>query len=56
MMGNMLGKKAGKLLRIGEAAPDFSLLDETGREIALADYRNRSAVVMVFYVMDETPN
>ena len=44
-----------KLLPVGSRAPEFRLPDETGREIALADFRGRSGVVLVFYVMDATP-
>ena len=44
-----------KLLPLGSKAPEFRLPDETGREIALADFRGRSGVVLVFYVMDATP-
>ncbi len=33
---------------VGELAPDFHLAASTGREIALADYRDRSHVVLFF--------
>ena len=33
---------------VGELAPDFQLAASTGREIALADYRDRSPVVLFF--------
>ena len=36
-------------LRVGEPAPDFSLLDAAGRPVALADYRGKKPVVLVFY-------
>lgn len=38
----------------GNPAPDFSLLDETGVERKLSDYRGRP-VVLYFYPKDDTP-
>jgi peroxiredoxin len=35
-------------LDVGDAAPDFHLPSGDGREIALADYRDRSHVVLFF--------
>lgn len=40
---------------VGDKAPDFRLRDQTGREVSLADYRGRKAVVLYFYPKDETP-
>ena len=37
------------VLRVGEPAPDFTLGDARGRPVALADYRGRAPVVLVFY-------
>jgi len=37
------------VLRIGEAAPDFTATDARGRPVTLADYRGRAPVVLVFY-------
>jgi len=39
---------------IGKLAPDFSLLDQHGREVSLGDLRGRWAVVY-FYPKDDTP-
>jgi hypothetical protein len=36
-------------LRVGERAPDFTLPDASGRPVALADYRGKKPVVLVFY-------
>src|SRR5262245_20363774 len=36
-------------LRVGERAPDFALPDAAGRTVALADYRGKKPVVLVFY-------
>jgi thioredoxin-dependent peroxiredoxin len=41
-------------LRVGSAAPDFSLPDETGRVVTLSGLRGRE-VVLVFYPGDDTP-
>ena len=43
------------LLPVGREAPDFTLLDDTGRPVSLSEHRGRNAVVLVFYPMDETP-
>jgi hypothetical protein len=37
------------VLRVGEPAPAFTLMDAKGRPVALADYRGRQPVVLVFY-------
>lgn len=36
-------------LRVGEAAPDFTLPDATGAPVSLASFRERAPVVLVFY-------
>ena len=36
-------------LTLGEPAPDFALIDAAGRRVALADYRDRKPVLLVFY-------
>ena len=43
------------MLNVGQAAPDFELQDEQGNHIRLADFRGRSAVVLMFYPADNTP-
>jgi hypothetical protein len=35
--------------RVGERPPEFTLPDAMGRPVALADYRGRKPVVLVFY-------
>jgi thioredoxin-dependent peroxiredoxin len=42
------------LTKVGEAAPDFTLPDSTGREWRLQDHRGQ-VVVLLFYPGDETP-
>jgi len=43
------------MLSIGSPAPDFDLADESGNRVRLADFRGRSAVVLMFYPGDLTP-
>lgn len=43
------------MLKVGEEAPDFALEDENGHMVSLADFKGRSAVVLMFYPADETP-
>jgi len=40
-------------LKIGDLAPDFELLSDTGRIVKLAEYRGRR-VVLYFYPKDDT--
>lgn len=40
---------ATPLVRVGEAAPDFTLPDATGAPVSLASFRERAPVVLVFY-------
>jgi len=42
-------------LKSGQTAPDFSLKDQTGKTVNLADYKGRKAVVLYFYPKDDTP-
>ena len=41
-------------LKIGDKAPDFSLLDEQGRPVSLKDYLGKNVVVLYFYPKDFT--
>ena len=36
-------------VKVGQPAPDFNLEDSNGKNIALADYRGKKNVVLVFY-------
>jgi thioredoxin-dependent peroxiredoxin len=42
-------------ISVGETAPDFSLRDQNGKTVQLADLRGKSPVVLIFYPADETP-
>jgi peroxiredoxin Q/BCP len=41
-------------LQAGDAAPDFSVLDQNGRERTLAEFRGKK-VILFFYPKDNTP-
>jgi peroxiredoxin Q/BCP len=43
-----------KRLAVGDPAPDFTLSDDTGKQVSLADFRGRS-VVVYFYPAASTP-
>lgn len=42
-------------LEEGKPAPDFSLPSSEGREVSLADFKNKKKVVLYFYPKDDTP-
>jgi peroxiredoxin Q/BCP len=44
-----------KLPQVGQTAPDFTLPSTDDRDISLADYRGKQAVVLYFYPRDDTP-
>ena len=37
-------------IRVGDTAPDFKLKDQTGKEVALHDFRGKKSVALAFYV------
>jgi peroxiredoxin Q/BCP len=41
-------------LKVGDKAPDFSLLDEHGKPVSLKDYSGKNIVVLYFYPKDFT--
>jgi len=43
-----------KALKIGDAAPDFEALSDTGKTLKLSDFRGKK-VVLYFYPKDSTP-
>jgi cytochrome oxidase Cu insertion factor (SCO1/SenC/PrrC family) len=43
------------LLKEGDKAPDFTLTDQAGKPVRLADFHGKSNVVVAFYVMAFTP-
>lgn len=42
-------------IRTGDTAPAFSLPDQSGRTIALSDFKGHKTVVLYFYPKDDTP-
>jgi peroxiredoxin Q/BCP len=44
-----------KRVRVGDAAPDFTLPDQTGTSVRLRDLIGRKTLVLYFYPKDETP-
>ncbi|MEO0899667.1 MAG: peroxiredoxin [Bacteroidota bacterium] len=42
-------------LKIGDKAPEFSLLNQNGDIINLKDYHGEKTIVLYFYPKDETP-
>ena len=37
-------------LKVGDKAPDFSVVSSTGKPVALADYLGKKNVVLFFYI------
>ncbi len=40
---------------VGQAAPDFTLKDQNGRDVRLSDFRGKKTVVLAFYIRAFTP-
>jgi cytochrome oxidase Cu insertion factor (SCO1/SenC/PrrC family) len=38
-------------LKVGDVAPDFTLPDNAGHQVHLADYRGKKNVILAFYVL-----
>ncbi|MET0343606.1 MAG: peroxiredoxin [Polyangiales bacterium] len=53
LLDTLLGRGTG--LKVGGAAPDFSLRDQNGTIVRLSDYRGKKSVVVYFYPKDDTP-
>ena len=39
----------GQSLEVGDNAPDFSLVDVSGKEITLGEFKENKNVVLIFY-------
>jgi cytochrome oxidase Cu insertion factor (SCO1/SenC/PrrC family) len=37
-------------LKVGDIAPDFTLRDQSGKEVSLKDFHGKKSVVLAFYV------
>ncbi len=42
-------------VKVGDPAPDFTLLSQSGESVSLNDFRNQKSVVLYFYPKDDTP-
>lgn len=42
-------------LNVGDPAPAFSTVDETGKAVRSSDYTGKNPVVLVFIPKDDTP-
>ena len=49
-LGSALAAQA-TTLKVGDKAPDFSLPDQTGKQVKLSDYAGKKNVVLAFYVL-----
>jgi thioredoxin-dependent peroxiredoxin len=46
---------AATAVKVGDAAPDFSLAADNGKTVKLSDYKGKHNVVLFFYAKDDTP-
>ena len=42
-------------ISVGQAAPDFTLKDQSQQEVKLVDFRGKRNVVLMFYPLDWSP-
>ena len=42
-------------LKVGDTAPDFTLLSDEWKNVKLSDFRGKKPVVLVFYPLDWSP-
>ena len=52
LLDALLGRGTG--LSVGDRAPDFSLKNQDGQTISLADFRGKKPIVVYFYPKDDT--
>ena len=43
------------LLNVGDRAPEFELPNQDGQKVRLIDFRGKKNVVLVFYILANTP-
>src|ERR1051326_6682123 len=49
-----MSKAAGAGLKVGQKAPDFTVINDQGQKVKLSDFRGKK-VVLYFYPKDDTP-
>ena len=50
-LGQAAPKPPSTHLKVGDAAPDFTLTDTTGKPVKLSEFRGKKSVVLAFYVL-----
>jgi peroxiredoxin len=50
-----MGGKTNMSLSVGQTAPDFTLKDQSQKEVKLSDFAGKKKVVLVFYPLDWSP-
>ncbi len=50
LLGSALAAQAATV-KVGDKAPDFSLPDQTGKQVKLSDFLGKKNVVLAFYVL-----
>ena len=50
LFGLSLAAGAARAIDVGQKAPEFALPSSTGKEIKLADFAGKKAVVLFFYI------
>ena len=53
LLNTLIGTGTG--LSVGSKAPEFTLNDQDGKPVSLADFRGQKSVVVYFYPKDDTP-
>ena len=53
LLDSLVGNSTG--LAVGDTAPPFTLKDQRGKAVSLADFAGRKNVVVYFYPKDDTP-
>lgn len=53
LLDSLMGTGTG--LSVGTVAPPFTLNDQHGKPVSLADFRGKRSVVVYFYPKDDTP-
>jgi thioredoxin-dependent peroxiredoxin len=53
LLNTLIGTGTG--LSVGSKAPEFTLNNQDGKPVSLADFRGQKSVVVYFYPKDDTP-